>query len=237
MHRADLNTAAALLGAVLLAACRPGETPGAAGRDTVPSAPALAVGADAADAPPGVAVDGLPGFRFVLFAAANPGRVDSIGVVRDADGARVQTLAVLWNHALPAGLPRLSAIDLDFDGHADLGMVAAVGAANSSSDYWRYDPAAGRFAALGSHSTFTADSAARELRTLERGGHAGLIYEAGRWRYSGGRLVQVQAEEQEFDAGLGVYVRTVRELRGDTLVEVRRDTLTETEAVAAAQAQ
>lgn len=103
-----------------------------------------------------------------------PGVVDSIVVSRG--GRTVQTLVPEENHVLAAtGAERLARIDLDFDGHTDLALLAEAGMANSRSHYWRWDPAAARFHPAGSHETLTPDSAARELRAFNRGGHGGRL--------------------------------------------------------------
>ena len=167
---------------------------------------------------------------------SEPTEVDSIVVFRECE--RVQAL-VPGENFLPEGrdhLPRISAVDLDFDGYGDLAFVAMLSLSGSISEYWRFDPAAGRFQPLGPHDTFQVDSARRELVTHVRGGHAGLLWTAERYRFVRGRLARVRAEEQDWSDAAQAYVHTVRELRGDSLVEVRRDTLTREEAERRARA-
>jgi hypothetical protein len=215
-----------MLAACLLAACGAAE-----GDEARPAADAVAAVADsaaAADARTVTAADPAPGdtaYAFRLHEAA-PGVVDSITVTRG--GRAVQTLPVPENHVLPeAGVERVSRIDLDFDGHADLAFVTELAMANTRSAYWRLDPATGRFRSAGVHETLHPDSAARELTTFNRGGHGGRLWTASRWRWTDGALAEVRREEQDVLEDGATYVRVVRERRGGTLAETSRDTLAE----------
>ena len=87
------------------------------------------------------------------------------------------------------------------------------------------DPASGRFVAAGVHPALRPDSAARELTSFERGGHAGLLWTASRWRWMGGALAEVRREEQDLTAEGDRYVRIVRDRRDGVLAETSRDTL------------
>lgn len=217
-----MRTIGMLLGACLLAACGAAE-----GEDARPAAPPAALAPDSGASGPADSTRGDTAYTFRLH-ETQPGVVDSITVTRG--GRAVQTLAPPENLVLPeAGVERISRIDLDFDGHADLGFVTELTMAGSHSAYWRLDPAAGRFASAGVHETFQVDSAARELTTYTRGGHAGRLWTASRWRWMDGALAEVRQEEQDSaDDGEG-YVRIVRERRGGALVEVSREKLDEAE--------
>lgn len=149
--------------------------------------------------------------------------VDSIVV--SVQGQLVQTLKPGEN-SLPPGVDveRLSTIDLDFDGYADLAFLSYSAMANSRSEYWRFDPRTRRFVAAGEWETLTPDSAAREHATFNRGGHGGRMWTAARLRWTNGRLVTVREEEQtSLDADR--YVHIVRHPRGAELAEAARDTL------------
>ena len=151
--------------------------------------------------------------------------VDSIVV--SVEGRPVQTLKPGENQ-LPPGteMERLSTIDLDFDGYADLAFLSYVAMANTRSEYWRYDPAARRFVHAGEFETLTPDSAAREHATFNRGGHGGRMWTAARLRWVDGRLVTVREEEQtSVDAER--YVHVVRHPRGGEMAQVQADTLEE----------
>ncbi|HVH13330.1 MAG TPA: hypothetical protein VM759_09775, partial [Longimicrobium sp.] len=155
---------------------------------------------------------------------ARPGTVDSITVIHG--GRAVQTLRPVENH-VPSEIEieRITRIDLDFDGHADLGFVTELAMANSTSEYWRMDPATGRFVPAGVHPTLRPDSAARELTSFERGGHAGRLWTASRWRWMDGALAEVRREAQDLTAEGDRYVRIVRDRRDGVLAETSRDTL------------
>jgi hypothetical protein len=237
------SRSAALL-ALLLAACGSADERPSAAADSAavaPPPPAVAsADADTASCPPEpgdtvmrVRADG-PEYRFRIFARPDEGEsaggVDSIVVRRGC--ARVQALVPAEDEIPPEmEIDRLSLVDLDFDGHGDLAFVSLMGMANSISEYWRFDPASGRFVPLGSFATFEVDSARRELKTYVRGGHAGLLFTAARYRVQGGRPVKVREESQDVLDDVAGYVRIVRELRGGALTETARDTLTEEEAI------
>lgn len=169
------------------------------------------------------ALPALPRHRFTLY-EAEPGAVDSIVVF--VEGRRVQALSPRDNLApADANVERLSPIDLDWDGHADLALLGELAMANSRSQYWRYDPRTGRFVFAGEYETLSPDSAARELTTFNRGGHGGRLWTAARWRWAGNGLVPVVEEEQESLDADRRYVHVVRRRRGDRMEVVRADTL------------
>jgi hypothetical protein len=163
----------------------------------------------------------LPAHGVTLHGAESA--VDSIVV--SVDGRPVQTLKPREN-ALPPEIDveRLSTIDLDFDGYADLAFLSYSAMANSRSEYWRFDPQSRRFVAAGEWETLTPDSAAREHATFNRGGHGGRMWTAARLRWTDGRLVTVREEEQT-SLDVDRYVHIVRHPRGAELVEAKRDTL------------
>lgn len=199
---------------------RAGAAPAA---ENAPSAPAVEVTRSGGAGDTVRIHPSLPPYGFQ--AHGRGGVVDSI-VVTSA-GERVQTLRPRDNQ-LPEGSEgeRLSRVDLDFDGYADLALLSSVALANSRSEYWRFDPRTRRFTDAGEHETLVADSAAREWTTFTRGGHGGRLWTAARWRWEGGRLVAVAEEEQmAVDGAEGRYVHVVRRAREGRMSEVRGDTL------------
>lgn len=206
----------------------------AAAPDTIPR-PAAPVDEAAED---GVSVThavhpSLPHHHFTLLPAGD-GAIRAIRV-RAVGDARAHELPVSES-AVGEHFPlaeRVMVQDLDFDGYADLGFVTGTGATgNAWADYWRFDPAARRFVAVGTHSVFQVDSAARQLRARNKGGHAGLLFTDETYRWIDGQPVVVRVEEQDSDASGEGYVRTVRELRDGQLVETERRVMTREEAVA-----
>jgi hypothetical protein len=152
-----------------------------------------------------------------------PGVVDSILLFRGADPNPVQVLVPEENgtDALPLA-ERITTPDLDFDGEPDLALLSLSAAANSLTEYWRYDPMSGRFQPLGVFDTFRLDSAAREWVNFNRGGNAGRIWTAGRFRVADARVVQTRREAQDVSEETGRYFRTVHELRDGAFVETAR---------------
>lgn len=210
--------------ACALAAC--GAAEGTDARAAARSAEVAVVDADAADS--AAQTDAAPadpslGFRLH---EARQGSVDSITVTRG--GRIVQTLRPSANE-VPAHAARdrerISRIDLDYDGHADLAFVTELSMAGSRSEYWRWDPETGRFATAGVYETLQPDSAARAFTTHVRGGHAGRLWTASRWQWMDGALVEVRREEQDVAEDGDAYVHVVQERRGEALVETSRDTL------------
>ncbi|HEX6036499.1 hypothetical protein [Longimicrobium sp.] len=210
--------------ACALAACRSdeGETARAAApADTAPfmvrvdsAAPIVRAGtaADAAD---------------YVFRPYGHGRgvTDSIVVLRD--GRPVQTLVPGDNEVDPElGIERVARPDLDWDGHVDLGYVTELGMAGSRSVYWRFDPATGRLTPAGTYETLQPDSARREWHTFNRGGHAGRLWTASRWRWMDGKLTEIRREAQDLLDDT-TYVRITHERRGGALAETARQPLTE----------
>lgn len=215
-----------LLAAAALAACGTADEDAAApsARAAVAVAPAVATDA-ARERVDSVAVDG-----FVLVLHRVPaGQVDSVFVTRA--GRRMQTL-------VPSRLQEGAVlddptyrIDLDFDGHTDFALVTLVPAApNPAYDYWRYDPAAGRFRYVGEYERFDPDSATRTLATHARGGHAGRTWSNSRWRWTDGGLVEFWRNEQTYAMDVERYVYSESELRGGRWVVVTADTLENCEA-------
>lgn len=226
-----------MLAVCALAACSraeqgPAREAADAARDSAPI-PAAAAPAPPADGAAGQTIrihPTLPPHAFALH-EGQPGVVDSIVIT--ADGRRVQTLRPRENHVPPdMQAERLSTIDLDFDGYADLALLNMLAMANSTSEYWRFDPAARRFVPAGEFETLTPDSAARELTHYNRGGHGGRLWTAARWRWADTALVRVSEEEQDALGDGERYVHIVRQPRDGKMTEVRRDTL-EGEAVRA----
>lgn len=222
-----------LLAVTALAACGGADTddarpaaPAVAAADSAPVRPATADAVPAADSGAGKGVHihpTLPPHAFALH-GGEPGVVDSIVVT--AGGRRVQTLRPRENLVPPdARLERVSTIDLDFDGYADLALLSTLGMANSRSEYWRFDPRMRRFVPAGEFETLAPDSAAREHTTFNRGGHAGRLWTAARHRWVDGRLLTVAEEEQALHEDGERYVRIVRRRQDGKMVEAGRTTL------------
>jgi hypothetical protein len=199
-----------------LAACGPAD-----GGDARPAPPA-------ARTTPAAAARDTGGFEFVLH-ETEAGVVDSVLVTRA--GRPVQTLVPSERLVAPyASDDRTHRVDLDFDGHVDFGLVTLVPAGpNLRYDYWRFDPAAGRFRYVGNYNWVEPDSATRSLHVHTRDGHAGRLWTNERYKWIDGRLVEVSATQQTFLEDIQRYATVIYERRGDSLVVVSVDTLEESE--------
>jgi len=166
------------------------------------------------------------GFSFVPH-RTQAGVADSVFVIHG--GRRVQTL-VPSELLMPGYTPHAYRLDLDFDGHQDFAFLTFMPAApNPSYDYWRLDPAAGRFSYVGNHEMFEPDSAERVLFTHARGGHAGRTWSNSRWRWVDGKLVEFWRGEQTYADDVRRYVYSESGLRAGKWVVVKADTLDDAE--------
>ncbi len=101
--------------------------------------------------------------------------------------------------------------DVDFDGYADLRLVAFVPAGpNVPYLNWRYDPAAQRFERFEALDAVSAPVFDPETRTVSSEWRSGAAtYGADTYRYEGGALVLVRQETRTArdDGGFDVVVR------------------------------
>ncbi len=235
-----------LLAVLALLACGGGDRPAAdASADSTASPAPPSASADSAAPAVAAAEAGGPtipfrvrpglDLRLALVPGAG-GAIREVRVLPAGGGAPIQTLGVEDDETEGAEPPggRISDADLDGDGHADLGVVVSFGMANSWLRYWRWDPAAGRFVALGRYPWLTRDAARNTVTTHERGGSAGLLWTAESYRWRDGRLELARREEQAFGDGARGYVRTAWEPRGGRLQVVAADTFPEGKAGAEA---
>jgi hypothetical protein len=212
-----------------------GERATVAAGDSVPLRTAAAdTGARECPAAPGevalkVSARG-PEFRFHTFGNAD-GEVDSITVSRGC--VRTQTLRPGENyHTSSDASTRLSLKDLDFDGYGDLGFLDVAGSSNFAYEYWRYDPATGRFTPLGGYDELEVDSTRRVL-TNRNTCCGGMQWVLGTYRVENGKMVTLREEMMSSADSTPLpdrYVHSIRERRGDSLAVVRSDTLSEAEA-------
>jgi hypothetical protein len=216
---------ALLLAACAVAACGARDGDANATDDGRPAASAAEASADSAAGGGADAAAGQGAHAFRLHETQS-GVVDSITVTQG--GRVVQVLLPSENQVPPeTEVERIARTDLDFDGHADLGFVTELSMAGSRSEYWRLDPASGRFSHAGVFETLQADSAAREHTTHVRGGYAGRLWTASRWRWMNGELAEVRREEQDVLADDAGFVHIIHEHRSGALAETKRDTLAE----------
>lgn len=207
--------AAALLAVLaLLAACREAPVPAPVQRPVqtpadvaaAPAPPASAPGFDAVVR--GALQPGGPQLQLTLHAAAAPGdsgmlQVRAITVQRAGDAQPLQRIEGLDTQTpVVDGRPLVELLDMDFDGLADLRLVAERTAGpNTPYLHWLWDAAGQRFvanAALDALSTTRFDAAARQVVADWRDGPARYGSDTHAWR--NGQLLPLQREERLYSA-------------------------------------
>jgi hypothetical protein len=117
----------------------------------------------------------------------------------------------------------IEARDINFDGLSDLMLITRKGVANAYADYWVFDSTSARFNYVGNFPILKVDAGKRLLSSYERGGQGGMLYEAKRYRFDQGKLVVVEAEQQEATERHGVFRKTLYKLKDGKLQVVRRE--------------
>lgn len=105
-----------------------------------------------------------------------------------------------------------SQVDLNLDGFGDLALVTSRGVANTYADYWVFDPHGEQFYLLGNFPWLTIKSETGLLRSYERGGHGGMIYEDREYRFTHDSLAVVRIEKQDWEDDVQQYRRVIQEL-------------------------
>lgn len=174
----------------------------------------------------------LPSFAFAFEVdSSGEGRAVRIIVVRRNGAPEAQRLTV---HDMSPEPPApgffFGATDLDRDGYLDLLIATSRGVANTYADYWRFRPDSSRFVYLGNYPLLTPDSTPGRLKSYERGGEGGRVYQARGWGFEGDTLVVLWEEVQEAGRKPGQFVKIVRERTtgvGAALREVSRERVVE----------
>ena len=157
----------------------------------------------------------LPEMSFTLRADAAPDVggtlfVKAIEIRRSAQTEPVQRITDLdtqtpWS----AQAPGFEALDMNFDGYADVRLVESRAAGPTLPRlHWLYDPASGRFMASPALNDLGAprpDATARELVSDWR--DSASRYGTDRHAFQGGQLVPLRREAREYK-GPGAYTLT-----------------------------
>jgi hypothetical protein len=168
-----------------------------------------------------------------LIADSAANKIDSIALERE-DGTLVQMLTEGAEESPYRGAEVFRAVDFDNDDRLDLALLDFWGATgNTQWSVWRQDTATRRF---------VHDSALSELispvpvaiggrvcvASHANGGAAGMIYDSVLVCLDGSRWVDSVVASERPGASENVFILTVRERRGDSLVVVRTDTARDT---------
>ena len=102
-------------------------------------------------------------------------------------------------------------LDINFDGYNDIVFAPQRGIVNTFVDYWLFDPINKEFYRLGNYPIFSIDKNQKRLKTYERGGYGGMIYESNEYVFVKRELIKVRTEKQEATSELGVFKRITKE--------------------------
>ncbi len=116
-------------------------------------------------------------------------------------------------------------VDLNLDGFLDLMLITRHGVANAYADYWLFDPATGTYQRLGNYAILRVDPKTKHLRSYERGGMGGLIYESKEYDFVAGKLTLVRDEKQDSTTQAGILKKTIRERINGALKTVKVETV------------
>ena len=168
-----------------------------------------------------------PEYSFFFDVKINPdGRrvVASVRVVRN--NSEVQELKVHNMTPMPPNREFFfGGIDINFDGFRDLELITSRGVANSSADYWIFEPDTEKFHYLGNYPVFTLDPEKHRLKSYERGGYGGMVYTSSEYAFVDGKLELTRCEKQEATAQENVFSRVVQERVNGELKVTQRETV------------
>jgi hypothetical protein len=117
----------------------------------------------------------------------------------------------------------LQGIDINFDGVLDLAFGALLGTPNLTLDYWTVDAQRVALDRIGKFTNLSVDPQTHELKTYEKGGHAGLLNESKTYRWQDGKLTAVRATSQTQASDGKGYVKTTQRLDKGSVVEEKRE--------------
>lgn len=162
-------------------------------------------------------------FRFALAPDGDGRVVHAITVTPPAAAGPSQTLDVKdMTPVLAGGKFFFGGTDLNLDGHRDLMILTSQGTANGYATYWLFNPGARQFELLGDYPVFTQDPISKRLKTHERGGSGGLLYESKEYGFNDGKLVVLKIEKQEAIEGSPNFRKTIQERKGADLVTTKQ---------------
>lgn len=168
---------------------------------------------------------GVYSFTFDVQTSAAGRSVQAIDVTSDKSEAK-QRLEV--KDMDPIGTDEkifFGGADVNFDGYQDLMIITSRGVANAYAMYWLFDPASGQYRPLGNYPVFQLDAAGKKLKSYERGGSGGLIYDAKEYAFENGNLVLTHEEKQDATAKPDVFKKVTSERVNDAMKVVKTETV------------
>jgi hypothetical protein len=162
---------------------------------------------------------GGPSYAFTFdIRKTSDGRVVQAIDVKRPDGSNAGHLPVAnMTPVQDDGQFFFGGIDLNADGSLDLTLMTRQGVANAYALYWLFDEQSKSFKALGTFPVFTVDTKTHRLKTYERNGSGGMIYEAKEYEFEQSRLMLIRDEKQDATPKTGIFKLTIRERVGNTL--------------------
>jgi hypothetical protein len=169
--------------------------------------------------------------RVELLADSATNTIDSVSVRRE-DGTPIQMLTESADEPPYRGAEVFQAIDFDNDGRLDFALLSSWGATgNKRWNIWRQDTATNRFALDSTLSALWSPVpvAGRPcVSSHSVGGAAGMIYDSVTVCREGHRWVETAGATGRAGPRNGVFLHTILERRGDSLVAARTDTVRDT---------
>jgi hypothetical protein len=154
--------------------------------------------------------------RFAPAAKQNVTQLEVKSLTQNNASPQIFKVEYGWS---PSGDFVLEGVDLNFDGVLDLAFGPVSDTPNETLQYWLIDPQGGPLESLGSFPNLKVDAKAHEIRTYEKGGHAGLLHEAKTYRWEGGNLIVIEIVTQTQDPGQNGYRETTRKFKSGRVVD------------------
>jgi hypothetical protein len=104
--------------------------------------------------------------------------------------------------------------DINFDGYDDLMLKVDQGVANAYAVYWLFDPQKTGWIPLGRYPILQLDREKKRLKSFERGGYGGRIYQRNEYEFRGLKPVLVRSERQTLVRAPDRFRRTISERKG-----------------------
>jgi hypothetical protein len=119
--------------------------------------------------------------------------------------------------------------DVNFDGYQDIYLMTNWGVTgNHYGCIWLYNPATGKFdysKEFSQLSTYWLDPTSKAIRTFDRGGMAGMVFVANKYKVENGRPVLIWSAKQDWD---GSKFHCVEQERRNGEMATTRDVLKDT---------